>query len=255
MEPKSIRERLLTKEEIRMTKTKVFSWIFLMPLVFLASCTGQVKQPEVPKPGQLSVSGTGTVYIVPEIARINVGVRSRADNVVQALADNNTNAALIIKDLQEFGVDPADIQTTSFNVYPEQIISPGSDSMVTNYAVENMVSITVRDLSNFGQLLDRVVRRGANQIYGITYDVENQEQAISEARKLAIENARMRAEELALSAGVELGKVVNVSTYSGTPPQPFYEGKGPVGGYAQPVVVSGGQMVISVEANLLYEIQ
>ena len=68
---------------------------------------------------QLSVVGVGQVYATPDIAYINVGVRSQADTVAEAIEQNNTQARAINETLMGGGVAEEDIQTSSFNVYPQ----------------------------------------------------------------------------------------------------------------------------------------
>jgi uncharacterized protein YggE len=70
---------------------------------------------------QISVVGSGLVFVTPDIAYINVGVRSQADTVAEALELNNAQATVIKDTLVAQGVDEKDIQTSSFNVYPQSI--------------------------------------------------------------------------------------------------------------------------------------
>jgi hypothetical protein len=124
------------------------------------------------------------------------------------------------------------------------------------YVVENTVYVKVRDLAKLGELLDAVVRSGANQINGISFDVQDRKTAEAEARRLAIENAKERAQEIATAAGVTLGEIfnINVSSYGGV--QPMYDAKG--GGYAtasSTTPISSGQLLITADASLSYELK
>ena len=202
----------------------------------------------------ISVSGTGKVYLAPDIANVYVGVRSQADNVGTALSQNNSQANAIASALKEKGVAAEDIQTTAFNVYPQQNYSPEGIPMETVYVVENTVYIKVRDLNNLGTLLDSVVRAGANTINGISFDVEDHTAAEKEARRLAIEDAKAKAEELASLTGVTLGQLYSVNVYSSGGPQPVYEAKGGAA-MASTTPIAAGQMVIQMEASLSYAIK
>jgi uncharacterized protein YggE len=73
---------------------------------------------------QISASGSGKVYVVPDMAYVYIGVHSEAADVASALADNNTQAQAISEALQAQGVAAEDIQTSAFNVYPQQNYSP-----------------------------------------------------------------------------------------------------------------------------------
>jgi len=235
-------------------KNKIFVVIASLVIVgLLAACQGAAPVDSYNQIPMISVSGTGRVYLIPDIAYVYVGVRSQAEDVADALSQNNAQATAISSTLMEKGVAAEDIQTTAFNVYPQQQYSPEGMPMETVYVVENTVFIKVRDLQALGTLLDAVVRAGANTINGISFDVEDRMAAEKEARQLAIEDAKSKAVELAGLAGVELGQLYGVNVYS-SGPSPVYEAKG--GAAMQSgAPIAAGQMVIQYEASLSYEIK
>lgn len=113
----------------------------------------------------------------------------------------------------------------------------------------------MRDLTKVGELLDLVVKAGANSINGIQFDVADKSKALSEARKAAVADAAMQAKELAEAAGVILGPIQTISV-SGAVPTPIYEGKGGGGVMAASnAPISPGQMTIIVDVSIVYEIQ
>ncbi len=186
-----------------MKKTALMLILGALVMGLLAACQ-PVPQPQGTSfPPQISVTGTGKVYLVPDIAYVYIGVRSQADDVATALSLNNTQAQAIANTLKERNVVPEDIQTTAFNVYPQQEYLPSGETGKTFYVVENTVFVKIRDLGNLGTLLDAVVRSGANSINGISFDVQDRASAEAEARKLAVEDAKAKAVELAALSGVE----------------------------------------------------
>jgi len=210
----------------------------------------------------LSVTGNGKVTLVPDIAYINIGVHSEAMDVTSALQQNNDLAKQIADALVASGVDAKDIQTANFNIYPKTNYDPQTgNSTPAGFSVDNTVYITVRDLKNLGKLLDTAIRAGANQIYGISFDITDRATALVQARDLAIKDAQQKAVEVAKVSGVELGlvQVINVSDSSFVQPySQLYGGMG--GGGAEgksmdsSVPVSAGQIVITFSANLVYAI-
>jgi len=237
-----------------MKKKFVFVSLIALLAIVLSSCAGAPLSESNIR--TMSVSGRGEVYLIPDIAYINIGTRSQAVDVASALSDNNKQAQAISSVLSEMGIDPLDIQTTAFNVYPFQ--NYGMDGQPTElmYVVENTVNVKVRELNRLGEVLDAVVRSGANQINGISFDVEDRKQAEADARRLAIQDATEKAQELADLAGTQLGDLQNISVYSNGSPQPVYNAKG--GGYIaadQAAPISSGQMIITADANLVYELK
>lgn len=237
-----------------MKKKMLFVSLFVLLAVILSSCSAVGVNDKSLR--TMSVSGRGEVYLIPDIAYINIGTRSEALDVATALSDNNKQAKSISSVLSEMGIDPLDIQTTAFNVYPFQNYGMDGQPMELKYVVENTVNVKVRDLNRLGEILDAVVRSGANQINGISFDIEDRKQAESEARRLAIQDATEKAQELAGLAGISLGEVQNISVYSNGNPQPVYDAKG--GGYyaeASAAPIASGQMIISADANLVYSLK
>ncbi|MEA4906081.1 MAG: SIMPL domain-containing protein [Chloroflexi bacterium] len=210
-----------------------------------------------PATRQIIASGSGQVFLSPDIAYVYVGVHSQADNVSDALADNNDQAQQISQALLDLGVEQKDIQTSAFNVYPQQEYGPTGEITNTSYAVDNTVFVTVRDLSNLGSLLDTVVRTGANSINGVSFDVTDKSEAVREARRMAIEDAKANATDIAEAAGVELVEITNVNVYSNNTGTPYYEGKGGVAynAAASQVPVASGQLSLVVNADVTYSIR
>ncbi len=235
---------------------KKFNLIFVSMIIIglLAACSpsSAASTPDIER--SMTVSGTGRVTVVPDIASINVGVRSEAEAVTDALDSNTDQANAISQTLQDLGVAEDDIQTSNFNVYPSDRYDPMTGQVTGRYfVVENTVNVIVRDLSTLGEVLTAVVEAGANNIYGINFDLEDRDAAIAEARQLAIEDARSKAQAIAEETGVELGEILNISVYSGSTPTIYYDAKG--GAYSEAAVpIAAGTLSITMEANLVYSI-
>lgn len=219
----------------------------------LSACSAPAAASD-PGMGNINVTGNGRVTLVPDTAYIHIGVHSEAEEVTEALDANSQQAQAIVNVLTEMGVAAEDIQTTAFNVYPMQEYGPMGELTRTQYGVDNTVLVTVRDLSNLGSMLDAVVQAGANTINSISFDSQDKEAAYSEARRLAVQNARQQAEELAAAAGVEVGEVTSMNAYSNGP-MPLIEAKTYAGQGGSPVPVAAGQLVISVDANVSFAIK
>lgn len=208
-----------------------------------------------PTTRQLNVVGTGRVYLAPDVAYVFIGVNSQSENVSEALTQNSAKATAIANALKELGVEEKDIQTSGFNIFPQQQFSPEGQVTGIIYVVDNIVNVTVRDLGNLGSLLDASVRAGANSINGINFDVLEKTEAISQARTLAIQDAQGQAQELASAAGVELGDLIMLNSYMSTGPIPLADQKGGMMIQAAEVPISAGQLLISVDVNMTYEIR
>jgi hypothetical protein len=161
--------------------------------------------------------------------------------------------------LADLGVAREDMQTSNFSVYTSDQYDPATgQSIGKNYLVDNTVNITVRDLPNMGSLLDGAISAGANSIWGVTFDLEDKDAALAEARDMALEDAVTEAQALASAASVTLGNIVSLSyTDTGYYYPPYYGMGGGGGGDAQGVTTSivPGLITVSAEVYVTYSIK
>lgn len=204
----------------------------------------------------VSVNGTGKVVLTPDMATISIGVNTQNVNAKSAVSTNNRQAAGIIDALDGFGIAEEDIKTTNFSVFPRQDFDRDGNPEDIFYVVQNTVLVTVRDLDVLGEVLDAAVRAGANQISGINFDVADRETAFKEAMEAAVMNARERAEIMAVAAGAALGEVQTITTFvfGGGELVSARGGLG-VASLAADVPIAPGQTEISVEVQVVYELE
>jgi uncharacterized protein YggE len=206
----------------------------------------------------LSVTGTGTVSLAPDIAYINIGVHTEEDLAANAVASNSAQTQKVIDVLKAAGIDEKDIRTSNFSIYASTRYGVNGEPLGTFYVVDNTVYVTVRSLDSLGGMLDAVVRAGANSVNSIQFDVQDKSGPLSEARALAVKAARAQAEELAAAAGVTLADVQSVSYYESYP-APVYDYFGRGGGVAadaaMAVPITPGQYQITASVSMTYFIR
>jgi len=172
----------------------------------------------------ITVVGNGQVSLVPDIAEISIGAEVSAGTVAEAKADVDSRIDAILVVLKEMGIAEKDIQTSNYNIYYERDFyfeGPQSDmpeKAEGSYRVSNMLRVTVRDIEMVSEVLDAAVEAGANQMYGVSFTVSDEQIWQSEAREKAMADAKSRAEELAGLTSVELGEVLSVSEVLGSSP-------------------------------------
>lgn len=238
------------------TKTVLISVCVLLAVLLSACGTPAAAPAAQPPVRSLNVSGTGMVTIKPDVAYINIGVHTEKATASEASAQNNTDSDAVIKAIKAAGVKDEDIQTTNFNIYQKDTNDPTTGAKTGSvYAVDNTVSVTVRDLTKLGSILDASVKAGANNVNSIQFDLLDRTKAMSEARAKAVKAARAQADELAAAAGVTLGNIQSINTSENTP-GPVYYAKGAgltMADSAAPI--SAGTLDISVSVALTYEIK
>lgn len=201
----------------------------------------------------VTVSGTGSVLAEPDLARLTAGLVTEGATAKAALAGNTTAMRAVIAEIKAQGIDARDVQTTSFHVEPVMAHPKDGAPRISGYRVNNQVSVTVRDLDKVGDVLDKLVSSGANQVYGLAFEVSKADSLKDEARKLAVENALRRAKLLATAAGAEVGRVVQISEDTdGGPPQPVFRAKAMSAG---PVPVERGAQTLEARVTATWELK
>lgn len=209
----------------------------------------------------ITVSGTGTVRLDPDTARIDLGVMANNESLEVAQTEVTDGLAAVTQVLTDAGVSPEDLTTTSYNVYPvPQYDRDGNYVGVERYEVSSGLSVVVRDIDSVGTILDAAVDGGANQVWGISFYVDDPSSAATQARSLAVEDARAKADELATASGMVVTNVVTISEMSSPDPkaQMFDYGMGGAdmaAAESAPVPVSPGQTEVRVDLQITFEIE
>ena len=232
--------------------------LFVLALLVSACGPTTIQQAAPPPERTLSVTGTGTANLTPDIAYVNIGVHTESQIADEAVAANNDQTQQVIQALTDSGIDAKDIRTSSFSIYPMDKYDPASGQPTgqKTYAVDNTVYVTVRDLEQLGELLDTAIQAGANTVNSVQFDVADKDKALAPARDAAVKDANTKAQELATSAGVQLGELISVS-YQDTPVYPVFDGRGGGGAAAEAaaVPIQPGQLTFTVTVNETYAIK
>ena len=203
----------------------------------------------------ISVTGSGTVYGEPDLAVLDVGVNIADENLSAASDEADRAVRAIIAALTAAGVDEKDIRTAYYNVWREDRYTENNTPATPLYRVSNTLNVTVRDVSKVGELLAAALEVGANTVNNVQYTFADPEKLAAQARELAVQDARAKAQQLADLAGVSLGSVVMMSdtTAGGGPVVPMEMARYDVA--AGSVPVSGGQLSVSAFVTVRYGIE
>jgi len=204
-----------------------------------------------------SVSGEGKEVVVPNIAKIRIGVISEGLDLTTLQKENSEKMNRIINFLKEKGIDEKDIQTENYSVTPKYDYSK-STYRIVGYTISQDLKVKVRDLSNIGEILSQAVNYGANNVSGPNFTVDDKEVYLEKAREKAIKNAKEKAEKIAKTVGFRLGKIVSIIESSLYEPYPVMLKEIGVGGESLPVFqpqIQPGSQEIKVQVTITYEIK
>lgn len=243
-----------------MKNSVVFLTSLILLAVVLTACSSvaraqTLQESEGTPLRTISVSGSGRAFLTPDIAYISIGVHTENEDAAAAVASNNKQVQQVASALESFDIDPKDIQTTNFSIFPRQEFDNNGKPLGITFIVDNSVYVTLRDIDKVGEVLDGAVKAGANSISGIQFDVADRTEALTAARQAAVADAQAQAEELAQAAGVELGDVQSISTFGSPVPLPQSKAAFQMEAAAAEVPISPGQLIVAVDVNMVYLIQ
>ena len=152
--------------------TKYTSMIVLLIVLMACSDTSVIVPDSIPSKG-LYVSGTGVVKASPDIIRANIGVQTFNEEAKKAVDINNEKVNAIFSALGEQGISKTDFETTSFNIYTQRDFRRDPPNQIVGFQVNNAISVTIRNMSRVGEILQATIRAGANNISGINFTVED----------------------------------------------------------------------------------
>lgn len=204
----------------------------------------------------ITISTSGEVTATPDIVDITLGVQKDGPTAKAALDANSRAMRPIVDAVKAAGIEPKDIQTSDFSVSPNYLYNDGEPPKLIGYRVSNMVHIRVRKVEQLGDILDKVIGMGANQVNGIAFTVSNNEELRDEARKAAIARATRMAKTYAAAAGVELGEVLTISESAvAPPPRPMLYRNEMAASAAAPPPIEAGEQSLQVDVTVVWAIK
>ena len=207
---------------------------------------------------RINVLGEGEATARPDMAVLTLGVTREAPTAREALDANSDAMASVIAAMKAEGVEERDLQTSNFSISPVYVYpkpdQPDQQPRITGYQVNNTLSVRVRDIAKVGAVLDKAVTLGVNQGGGISFTNDDPSATLTEARKRAVQDALAKARTLAEAAGVNLGRIVEISEQSfRQPPMPFAM-KAVRAEADSAVPVEAGENAYRIQVNVTFEI-
>ncbi len=184
----------------------------------LAGCAGGAAAPaettvrlhQEGEPETITVVGKSGMEATPDVAKVSLGVSSRAATPSIAREENTAAINATLAALAEMGIEEKDIQTTNMNMWNNY----DSNGNLTGYRMSTDLTVYVRDITKAGDVVDAAIAAGANELNGVSYLLSNEDEMYNTALADASALARTKAEVLAEAAGKTVGQVKKVDETS-----------------------------------------
>lgn len=202
---------------------------------------------------EITVKGQASVYVEPDIAILTFGVLSEDISADAAYSQTAAKINKTIDAVKKLGIDPKDIKTFRVNVYPKYSYNKddGTSKIVGFYASTDL-TVTIRNLSIVGKVIDTAFKNGVNTFSSLTFDISNSSPYYNQALSKALENAKQKAATIAKGLGIGLGKPKSVTenSYVNTPPIVYYKAEALASSAS--TQIQPGTIEIKAEVTLVY---
>ncbi len=210
----------------------------------------------------ITVTGTASAEVAPDIATILLGVVTERPKAADAARENALAVQAVVADIKAQGIDAKDIKTRAVALTPVYDEIRDNDGRTTKrvmrgYSARNALSVRVRQIGKVGDLVARWIDRGANRVEEIEFDVEGKEVKYEALRVDAVRDALRKAQSYTTGLGIRLGRVLSIAppSYGPVPTAPsvaMARAAAPDGPAAVPV--EPGVQTLRTEVQVTWEL-
>jgi uncharacterized protein YggE len=176
-------------------------------LVLVLSSPVTAQQP--PAPPVIVTTGQAVVKQAPDRAWVTIGVESRARVPQEAQRLNTEVMTGVIDRVKAAGIAADAIQTSGYTLQPEFDYANGKQNL-RGYVARNQVQVRVDALAKTGEVIAAVVATGATNVNGVRFDLKDRDKVERDALRIAVQDARRRADAAAAGAGVTIDRVIRI---------------------------------------------
>jgi len=212
----------------------------LLALFLCIPLTASAQQPSVPSEPLVVTSGQGIVQAVPDRAWVTVGAESRAASAREAQRLNTVAMTPIQEKLRGAGIPQDAIKTAVYDVqYEWDYVN--NRRVGKGYVARNMIEVRVDTIERVGDILEIAGASGATSLGGVRFDLKDRSKLEREALRLAVADARAKADAVAAGAGRSIDRIVRIEEQgvSSNPVPVMYRREAQVAAAAVPPIEAG----------------
>jgi uncharacterized protein YggE len=160
----------------------------------------------------IQVSGTAVVNVIPDRVLIQLGIQSNGLTPQRVEAINSATINKITRALKSLGIEEKDIITDWYLIHP--LYDDGNSLTIEGYRIDNVVAVTLRDISKVNRVIVAALEAGANEVVNVEFYLSELRKYRDQAREMAMKAAQEKASDLAFAAGAQTGCVMSINENS-----------------------------------------
>lgn len=181
----------------------------------------------------LSVTGTATTSIDPDLLNVQFGVEVQKETAKEAFDANSQQMNAIVDAIKAVGITEDEISTAQLTIYPVYESYQEKETGIykqklVGYSVSNIIRVETKKLGLASDIIDSAVQAGANRVDSVyfTLSPQKQMQVSDDLLADAIKNAKSKAEKALAPLDYQIIGIKHVSLSDfgyPPPPMPYYK--------------------------------
>lgn len=179
--------------------------------LFVTACSGNVGHRNQ---STVSVVGTGTVMVQPDMIRMNISLSKTAPTTRAAQEEVSKMVRQALTVLSKYNIEDKNIITASLTFSPEyeyrnnRSVLIGQNARQTiAFSIEGIQS----DSEKVSRIIDRLVQINGIELNQMDFSVKDNTEHFVKSRELAFRKAADKAKQYAELSGLKVGRVLNIS--------------------------------------------
>lgn len=217
----------------------------------------------------VQVSGSAAINVKPDRVLIELGVESVAETPQEVQAENDAAIERVTTAIRNMGIPDKDIATDYYLIQP--VYDDYTTYRIINYRIDNIIGVTLSDVSQTSNVLAAALQAGANQVQNVQFYTSELRQYRDQARELAMKAASEKAQALAGAGGAEAGCLLQINENSWSHYNGYWWGGRDRAMWSQNVVqnaaptepagqeaetpINSGQIVVRAEVNATFSLR
>jgi uncharacterized protein len=189
-------------------------------LALLSAASVQAQDPAA-SASVIVTSGEAVVRRAPDRAFVTLAVESRASSPREAMRQNSDAMRSVQKRLAEAGLPKETVRTLGYGL-EQEFDFVEQRRIPRGFVSRNSIEVTLDDVGRAGEIIDAAVQAGATSVGGVRFDLQDRPGVEREALRLAVVDARGRADAAAAGAGRAVDRVLRLEDQrQGEAPSPL----------------------------------
>lgn len=159
---------------------------------------------------QITVSGEGKVKVTPDEALITVSIETKGNKAIDVKRDNDIAIAKVLDFIKKMKLPKENVMTNRISLNPNYDYEKKKHSYIANQTIV----ICLKELAKYDELAEGLVDNGVNRIDNVEFRSSKLAVHQSEARKLAMKDAKLKADDYVSGLDQKVGKVLLINDQS-----------------------------------------